>query len=185
MYLYEEVYLNNWPHNEEHNLDQYTDARTVLALAGIKPRPETGGYGVEVKTPVIYWRKANQVHLWFVNNVQKGVDDCDYYPLEDDKLAELGLLAQRVLDSITLVDAMVVNGQSMVDGEWKDNLEPGQVIQDSGLAEELLPPGEGFFFGGTGFDHWYKKDLEHTVASIGYVLKHRVEYSSFGYRSSW
>lgn len=27
-----------------------------------------------------YWRKANQIHKWFVDNVQNGVDNCrDYY----------------------------------------------------------------------------------------------------------
>lgn len=27
-----------------------------------------------------YWRKANQIHKWFVDNIQNGVDNCgDYY----------------------------------------------------------------------------------------------------------
>ena len=26
-----------------------------------------------------YWRKANAIHKWFVDNVQNGVDDCEYH----------------------------------------------------------------------------------------------------------
>ena len=27
-------------------------------------------------TEVAYWRKANAIHRWFVNNVQDGIDEC-------------------------------------------------------------------------------------------------------------
>jgi hypothetical protein len=34
---------------------------------------------------VMYWRKANQIHQWFVDNVQDGNDDCgEYYVSRDD-----------------------------------------------------------------------------------------------------
>ncbi len=33
-----------------------------------------------------YWRKANQIHNWFVKNVQGGVDDCGYYGVTKEKL---------------------------------------------------------------------------------------------------
>ena len=34
----------------------------------------------------MYWRKSNQIHKWFVDNVQNGVDDCEYYPVTLDKI---------------------------------------------------------------------------------------------------
>ena len=27
---------------------------------------------------VMYWRKANYIHNWFVENIQNGSDDCNY-----------------------------------------------------------------------------------------------------------
>lgn len=38
----------------------------------------------EVTYEVGYWRKANQIHKWFVDNVQGGVDNCQpfYVPFE-------------------------------------------------------------------------------------------------------
>lgn len=49
----------------------------------------TGGY---VEIPVYYWRKANAVHQWFVDNYAGGVDECQpiYLPREAlEKLIEL------------------------------------------------------------------------------------------------
>ncbi len=185
MYLYENVYMSNWPHSKEADEAQYTDANTILALAGIKPDPEVGGYGVEVKTPVVYWRKAYAIHLWFVANCQNGNDNCDNYSIEDDQLTELVELCRQVLNATELVSDMVTNGQTMVDGKWQNNQEPGKVIVNPGLAKELLPSGSGFFFGSTDYDQWYVMALEHTIEAIEGALARRVAGSGFEYHSSW
>lgn len=36
-----------------------------------------------------YWRKFNALHGWFVNNAQNGVDDCEYYKVDETLLNEL------------------------------------------------------------------------------------------------
>ena len=36
-----------------------------------------------------YWRKANQIHNWMVNNVQSGNDDCGLYEVSIDHILEL------------------------------------------------------------------------------------------------
>jgi hypothetical protein len=36
-----------------------------------------------------YWRKANAIHGWFVDNAQNGVDDCGYYELTKEILEKL------------------------------------------------------------------------------------------------
>ncbi len=38
---------------------------------------------------VMYWRKANSIHRWFVENVQDGVDDCGKYLVTEDHLQQL------------------------------------------------------------------------------------------------
>lgn len=52
----------------------------------------------EVSIDVGYWRKQNQIHHWFVENVQDGVDDCRIYHVERDKLKELRDLCQDVIN---------------------------------------------------------------------------------------
>lgn len=43
----------------------------------------------EIVAEVAYWRKANAIHNWFVENVQDGEDDCKSYYVDQDKLKEL------------------------------------------------------------------------------------------------
>lgn len=42
-----------------------------------------------------YWRKANAIHGWFVDNVQKGVDDCGYYELTREHLETLRIACEQ------------------------------------------------------------------------------------------
>lgn len=49
-----------------------------------------------------YWRKANQIHRWFVENVQGGVDDCNPYPVSKDQLEDLRSVVTRVLEDNSL-----------------------------------------------------------------------------------
>lgn len=44
----------------------------------------------------LYWRKANAIHKWFVDNVQEGVDNCGYYYVSTEKLEELLKVCKEV-----------------------------------------------------------------------------------------
>lgn len=44
-----------------------------------------------------YWRKANQIHKWFVDNVQGGVDNCGEYLVAIESLERLLKLVNEVL----------------------------------------------------------------------------------------
>jgi len=44
---------------------------------------------VEVKFGIGYWRKANHIHSWFVENCQNGEDDCGNYYVSRENLEEL------------------------------------------------------------------------------------------------
>ena len=44
-----------------------------------------------------YWRKANQIHKWFVDNVQDGTDDCGEYYVSLDKIRELVKTCKAVI----------------------------------------------------------------------------------------
>ena len=47
---------------------------------------------------VWYWRKANQIHKWFVDNVQDWKDDCGEYTVSRRQLEELLDTINKVLD---------------------------------------------------------------------------------------
>ena len=51
----------------------------------------------EVACELMYWRKANAIHHWFVKNVQGYADDCKPYPVSRTQLTELKDVCERVL----------------------------------------------------------------------------------------
>ena len=44
---------------------------------------------IAVEVSAAYWRKSNQIHKWFVDNVQDGKDDCRDYPVNHATLKSL------------------------------------------------------------------------------------------------
>lgn len=64
------------------------DYATVVKTAGLDTLANDI-YSATVEVIALYWRKANQIHNWFVNNVQHGNDDCGNYYISHEKLNEL------------------------------------------------------------------------------------------------
>ena len=53
----------------------------------------------QIRQEVAYWRKANAIHKWFVDNVQGGEDDCGEYIVPRSKLIqELYSIIKEVLN---------------------------------------------------------------------------------------
>ena len=44
-----------------------------------------------------YWRKANQVHKWMVENVQHGEDNCGVYEVDINQLRELKDIVEEIM----------------------------------------------------------------------------------------
>lgn len=137
----------------------------------------------EIVESVGYWRKANAIHAWFVENVQDGEDDCKEYYVSREQLKELLDIVDTVLKASKLVKGKVTNGYSYENGERKPILEDGEYIENPEVAKKLLPTTEGFFFGGTEYDQWYYKDLENTKTMLEELLQE--ESGEFYYSSSW
>lgn len=153
-----------------------------------------GAWDTEKKYPyypimeeVAYWRKANAIHWWFVEHIQDGIDDCDYHrEVTKEDLEELRSTCIEVLEKSVMMLGQVKNGATLIDGEWVNNLEPGKVIINPEIAEELLPTQGGFFFGSLDYDEWYVRDLQYTVKMINEVLATTdFENQMLYYCSSW
>lgn len=135
-----------------------------------------------------YWRKANHIHNWFVENVQHGEDDCKEYYVDDSQLEELLNTCIKVRDSLisSKKDTESVKVGFGPDG---DIMEDISIFTDTSVAEELLPTSSGFFFGGTQYDEYYLDKIEYTIELIQSILKDRNEkgylpYDVY-YQSSW
>lgn len=130
-----------------------------------------------------YWRKANAIHKWFVDNVQGGEDDCKEYYVDESDLKKLLDTVNKVLDASKLIEWKVNNGYTFENGEKKPIVQDGKFIEDATVAHELLPTAEGFFFGNTDYNEWYYQDLVDTKKIIEEALKN--DRDSHYYTSSW
>jgi len=107
---------------------------------------------------VAYWRKANAVHKWFVENVQNGEDECKPHTVTRKQLEDL------------IEDCMLVLSNQ----------------EDNELIEQTLPTSSGFFFGGTQYDEYYFHNLYFTVEKLREILDNsEYENAEFVYQSSW
>ena len=129
------------------------------------------GFG-RIMEQVGYWRKANQIHNWFVENIQEGVDDCDYHrEVTEEDLEELLAICEKIKDIAIMKSAPIVNGYTYKNGKETPMYEDGAVIANADEIEELLPTASGFFFGGTDYDSYYMNDIEETIDIITKVLE--------------
>jgi hypothetical protein len=130
-----------------------------------------------------YWRKANQIHNWFVKNVQGGEDNCREYEVSREQLKELLDTVNTVIKSCELVEGEIKNGSTFKNGVETPNMIKGKYIKDPKVAKELLPTSEGFFFGGIEYDEYYYQDLIHTKEILERAVASKNGY--FSYHSSW
>jgi len=180
MYFYKKHYVKNWDHNPPE------DKVEISVKKGGEKHPDINPDKVTyIQEEVGYWRKANHIHQWFVDNVQKGVDECQESYVDIEKMKELLQTCLAIRENCKLKKGKVSHGYTYgKDGEQIHNMKDGMVMENPEFAEELLPTQSGFFFGGTEYDEYYMQDIENTIKILEPELKleHRAEYY---YRSSW
>lgn len=151
-YLRADIYVSRYDYKNMERDENKVFAEIVKQFNLENVIDSEGFAGLSIDVPMGYWRKSNQIHNWFVQNIGDGVDECQKMFVPRDRLEELKDICQKVLD-------------------------------DNSLAEELLPTGEGFFFGSTEYDEYYFGDLAETVKIIDRCLASDFEY--FEYQASW
>lgn len=184
MYAARKLFVKQWEH-------QSPDERyTVQVARGGKP---VSGIHTDrisaIEEEVMYWRKANYIHGWFVDNVQNGTDDCKEYYVDWDKLEHLFEVCEKVIKASQLVDGMVHSYQTW-DKErrtWVTHRVPGKLIEDPTVAKEFLPTTEGFFFGTYEYDEYYLNEVIRTRDWAARMLADRKAGvpGDICYSSSW
>lgn len=179
MSLHKKHYVKNWEHYKP-------EQRTTITIAGAKAaaiKPERINYITE---DVAYWRKANHIHKYFVDNYNDGDDNNgEIYIGDIDNLKKLLDVVNEVLAASELIAGAVTNGYRYEGGEKKPIIESGKVIKDNTIAMKLLPTEEGFFFGSTEYDEYYIDDLEYTKKMIEEELALGDTGAEYIYHASW
>ena len=156
MYLEARKYVSGYSHRP---LDEQNEYEEVLHSAGLSRAdlPDEASPFATININVAYWRKANQIHAWFIHTHAEGVDDCKPVYLGGlEVLQNLREICQEVLD-------------------------------DKTKASDLLPSASGFFFGGTDYDEYYFADLENTIEQLDKLLTNPkfADGWEFYYHASW
>jgi hypothetical protein len=178
MYLNKKHYVQKW------SFQTPEEQFEVVVMKGGKPYPHIQAERINyVEEQVMYWRKFNALHAWFVENVQNGVDECQTSHVDRTTLEGLLEILQKVVASLEgspKVPAMVESG-------WdKDGRTYAEIMvhSDTSVAEELFPTQAGFFFGGTEYDEYYIEQVKETISMLEKELA--VEGSAdYTYHASW
>lgn len=158
MYLSASKYAGGWEHSKEESKELFNKLADTL---GVKDVICESSPAITVDFTVMYWRKANQIHNWFVNTVQDGEDNCARYYVSRENLKQLVELCKQVL-----------NYQDRGDADK--------------MAQSALPPSAGFFFGSTSVDDWYWEDVKKTATELQQILDNpKLNGYEFYYQSSW
>lgn len=137
MYLTKRTYVKNWSHMMD------TEKHSVTVTRGGKPveqiDPERISYIIQ---DVGYWRKANAIHQWFVENVQGGEDNCREHYANNEKLRELLDLVEQVLADRSMAGELLPTqagfffGSTEYDDDYFVDLERTRDILTEALKDE-------------------------------------------------
>lgn len=132
-----------------------------------------------------YWRKANQIHGWFVKHC-KSIDDDIEIEVTYEDLENLLEDIKKVLTNVEWVNKEIdiTTGYDKNGKETKER-ETIKVLEDTSVAEKLLPTTEGFFFGSYEYDEYYIEQLKETEKALTEIIKNSEEYDDFVYEASY
>lgn len=151
-----------------------------------RTKRSTGPKSYEDFDEIGYWRKANAIHHWFVQNVQDGNDDCEYHEVTKDHLKTLRNLCITIFDNVSLIPGKIANGYTVKDREAIPNYIDGFIIDNQELCKELLPTQSGFFFGNTDYNQFYLQDIKLTLEIVIRALNETdFNVEQLYYCSSW
>ena len=130
MYLTKETYIGaNFEFNEI--------GGTLELTKGGSPIPIKFNRVVSISERIGYWRKANQIHNWFVNNVQGGEDDCESHYVTLNQLKQLVKACKSVVDDISLAEELLPTREGFFFGAYEYD---EYYIQDLKDTIEMLTP---------------------------------------------
>jgi hypothetical protein len=181
MYLTASLYeAGGYDHSSQEEKNRF---RSILDAAGLDLTGLEEATGLYLKPNVAYWRKANQIHSWFVREVQRGTDDCGNYYVDRDKLTELVDICKQIAATFVWAEKGTPEHAALTEYDWQ---ERSLVSMDTKLAASLLEPQSGFFFGSTEYGNWYAEDITNTISMLEKVLANEsLKRADFEYHSSW
>ena len=118
MYFSAKKYMSKY--FDKADVERIEKINDIFGVTGI----EDEDYGAqEVIFRVAYWRKANAIHKWFVDNCQDGRDECQETWVSREQMQQLIDLCKEVLADRNKADQLLPTAQGFFFGgttydEW-------------------------------------------------------------------
>lgn len=94
MYLEATKSFSNYEHDSE---EQKKETKKLFDFLGIPEKKRANYKWINQSVQVGYWRKANQIHKWFVDTCQDGIDQCQRVFVSKEELKSLLTTCEIVL----------------------------------------------------------------------------------------
>lgn len=142
MYLSKKTYVKQW------EFQSPEEKYEVIVTQGGKPLESIKANRVKyIEEEVGYWRKANQIHNWFVKNLQNGVDDCGEYYIEADELKKLLDACKKVQNDHSLAESLLPSASGCFFGTTDyDDWYFEQIKNTIDILEDALSDGNYFYY---------------------------------------
>jgi hypothetical protein len=128
MYLTGRMYVGEWINSKDYEAVKVAFPQIPWKISGVSF--EAG-----------YWRKANHIHKWFVDNVQNGVDECEEHEVSREQMEQLLSVCKRVIaDPKTSEELLPTSGGFFFGSTDYDEYYLSGVEGTISILEEILSP---------------------------------------------
>lgn len=98
---------------------KYTDKELNKKLLKLSKIDTTNTESAELVIQVGYWRKANHIHKWFVDNVQEGEDNCRNYDVSKEQLKDLLKLCKEIKEENSKAEELLPSQTGFFFGSYE------------------------------------------------------------------
>lgn len=135
MHLTKKVYVQNWDHRPANQKWEITVKKggETIDVGNVKYLEVDAGY----------WRKANHIHHWLVQNIQGGVDECQETYFDQEQMQELLDVINKVQADHILAESLLPTSNGFFFGgteydEWYfETLEYTKGVLEAAIADEF------------------------------------------------
>jgi len=137
-YLSASEYISRWDYSPEYDRSENELFSQIVSQFGVEVDP-SGFAGLSIDFPMGYWRKSNQIHNWFVENLADGVDECQKIFVSRESLENLRDLCNQVLADNSLAKDLLPTGAGFFFGSLEyDEYYFGDLKQTVEIIDRCL-----------------------------------------------
>lgn len=134
MYLSRRTYVKNWDFMKPEERHEVSVKLNNIPVSNIDVNKIS--YVIE---EVGYWRKANAIHNWFVENVQEGDDDCKEYWVSRENLETLLSECKEVIKNPTVSEEKLPTKSGFFFGSYEyDEYYIQDIKRTINIIEDVL-----------------------------------------------